>query len=284
MINLDFLSQLKRFGLIVNKRVTSSFAGTKKSTHLGRGLIVNDFRQYVPGDDYRAIDWRIYARTDNFYVKRYEEEKALTVHVIIDVSKSMTFGTKKYKKFEYAAMLGLGFAYLAARENNNFFMSTMSKDIVTFRAKRGMSQVVGFLHHLNKVKCEGIIEFEELMRHYKKNITSRSMIVVISDFLFNIEEIKNVFPLFKNHELKIIQILDRSETNFELRGSVILKDSETEKEIETYISEAKRQEYREKLYEHILMIEQEARAVGGKFFLLSTEQPLFDSFYKILNT
>src|SRR3990172_11741202 len=98
MIDTNFLSQLKRFHIIVKKRVTSSFIGSKRSTALGRGLVINDFRPYVPGDDYRAIDWKIYARTDDFFVKRYEEERNLAVHVIIDASKSMDYGTTDVTK------------------------------------------------------------------------------------------------------------------------------------------------------------------------------------------
>jgi uncharacterized protein (DUF58 family) len=284
MIDIDFLSQLRRFSLIVNKRVTSSFTGSKKSTHLGSGLIVNDFRQYVPGDDFRKIDWKIYARTDDFYVKRYEEDKSLTVHVLIDVSKSMDFGTTKYTKFEYAAMLGLGFAYLAARSNERFQLSTFSRYFVTFRAKHGISNVISFLEHLNEIKCTGIIEFEKLMKKYKKSIRSRSIVIVISDFLFDINEIKDSLPLYSQHELKVIQILDKAETNFKIYGDVILKDSETEKEVHTYISEATRKKYREILYKHILRIENETKSLKGKFFLFSTEEPLFDAFYKILNS
>jgi len=284
MIDTDFLTQLKRFSLIVNKRVTSSFQGSKKSTHLGRGLIVNDFRQYVPGDDFRTIDWKIYARTDNFYVKRYEEEKSLTMHVLVDVSKSMDFGTGKYTKFEYAAMLALGFAYLAARENNRFQLSTFSRYFVTFNAKRGMSQVASFHSHLNKIRCNGLIEFEKLMKQYKKSVTSRSLIVVISDVLFDIEQVRNSLPLFSTHEVKVIQVLDKSETNFKVYGDLILKDAETNKEIETFVSEAKRQEYRDMLYKHIMSLEDETRSMGGKFFLFSTEEPLFDAFYKIINS
>ncbi|MFH0874473.1 MAG: DUF58 domain-containing protein [archaeon] len=284
MIDTDFLTQLKRFSLIINKRVTSSFTGTKKSTHLGRGLIVNDFRQYVPGDDFRTIDWNIYARTDNFYVKRYEEEKTLTVHVLIDVSKSMDYGTEKYTKFEYAAMLGLGFAYLAARENNRFQLSTFSRYFVTFNARRGLSQVASFYQHLKTIKCNGLIDFEKLMKMYKKSIDSRSMVVIISDYLFDINQLKNSLPLYSNQELRVIQVLDKSETNFKVYGDVILKDAESDKEIETYVSEAKRLEYREQMYKHIISLETETRNCGGKFFLFSTEEPLFDAFYKILNS
>lgn len=285
MINTDFLNQLKRFSLIVNKRVTSSFSGTKKSTALGRGLIVNDFRQYVPGDDFRTIDWRIFARTDDFYVKRFEEERSLVTHVLIDTSKSMDYGTINRTKFDFAAMLGLGFAYLTSRENEKFQLSTFYDDkIDTFRAKRGMSQVMGFLYHLNRIKCDNQVQFEKIMRQYKKSVNSRSLMIFISDFLFDINEIKNSLYLFKQHELKVIMVLDRSEIDFNVKGNIILEDSETGNKLETYISEKRREEYREQLYDHMLEIEEEVLRAGGKFYLFSTEEPMFDAFYKILNS
>jgi len=283
MIDVKFLSQLKRFQIIVKKRITSSFTGTRKSTSVGQGLIINDFRPYTAGDDYRAIDWKVFARTDDFFVKRYEEERNLTAHVLIDVSKSMDYGTTRTKKFDYAAMLALGFSYLSARNNEKFHLSLISEKTDYLKAKRSSNQVLGFLHYLNKVKCKGVCNFEEEVRKYKKTITSKSLVVIISDFLFDIEQAKNTLYLFRNHDLRVIQVLDKSETNFLVYGSLILEDSETGKKLETYISERRRQEYREKMYNHILNVEEATLNAHGKFYLYSTEHPLFDAFYQIVN-
>ncbi|MBT3465502.1 DUF58 domain-containing protein [archaeon] len=283
MIDTSFLSQLKRFQIIISKKVTSSFHGGRKSSNVGQGLIVNDFRPYVAGDDYRAIDWKIYARSDEFFIKRYEEERNLTSHVLLDTSKSMDYGTKT-KKFEYAAMLALGFGYLSLRNNERFNLSMVSNEIDSIRAGRSSNKVLSMLNKLNKVKCKGVIDFHKELKKYKKSIKSKSLVVIISDFLFDIEQIKNTLYLFKNHELRVIQVLDKSETNFNVYGSLVLEDAETGKKLETYISERKRQEYREELYNHIMKIEEETLSLGGKFFLFSTEQPIFDAFYKIINS
>jgi uncharacterized protein (DUF58 family) len=246
--------------------------------------VISDFRPYTIGDDYRAIDWKVFARTDDFFVKRYEEERNLAVHVLIDVSKSMDYGTSNITKFEYSSMIALGFAYLTARNNEKFNLTLISETSDYLRAKRSSNQVLGFLNYLNKVKCKGVIHFDEEIKKYKNTIKSKSLIVIISDFLYDIEMIKNSLYLFKNHELRVIQVLDKSETNFIVYGSLELEDSETGKKMETYMSERKRQEYREKMYHHILSIEQETMSAGGKFFLFSTEHPLFDAFYQIVNT
>jgi len=112
MISTEFLDQLTKFHLIVSKRVTSQYAGPRKSIAMGKGIIFKDHRIYAPGDDFRAIDWKVYARTDDLYVKNYEEERNLAVHIIVDSSGSMDYG-KPRSKFDYASMLGVGFAYLA---------------------------------------------------------------------------------------------------------------------------------------------------------------------------
>jgi uncharacterized protein (DUF58 family) len=175
----------------------------------GRGLIISDFRPYTAGDDYRSIDWKVFARTDQFFIKRYEEERNLSVHVLIDTSKSMDYGTTKTTKFEYASMLALGFSYLSARNNERFSLALLSDKSDYLRAKRSSNQVLSFLNHLNKVKCKGVINFEDELKKYKSSITSRSLIIIISDFLFEIEKLKNTLHLFRNHELKVIQVLDK---------------------------------------------------------------------------
>lgn len=284
MIDTSFLTQLKRFQLIISKKVTSSFQGSRKSARTGQGLIVNDFRPYVAGDDYRAIDWNIYARTDEFFVKRFEEERNLTAHVLLDISKSMDYSTTKTTKFEYGAMLALGFAYLSLRNNERYNLSMVSKTTDSIHAGRSSNKILSMHNKLNKVKCKGVIDFQNELKKYKKQLKSRSLVLIISDFLFDISEIKNTLYLFKNHELKVIQVLDKSETNFNVYGSLILEDSETGKKLETFMSERKRQAYREELYDHIMKLEQETLSVGGKFFLFSTEQPIFDAFYKIINS
>src|SRR3989339_535514 len=106
MIDTSFLEQLTRFNLVINKRVTSNLTGPRRSVAAGRGLTFKDYRIYAPGDDIRLIDWKVYARTDHLYIKSYEEERNMTVHVVADCSASMNFG-KPVTKWDYASMIGV---------------------------------------------------------------------------------------------------------------------------------------------------------------------------------
>ena len=141
MIDTEFLDLLGKFDLIIRKRITSNYSGARLSTAHGRGVIIKDYRIYVPGDDFRTIDWKVFARTDKLHVRKYEEERSLSVHIIIDASASMDYGSGKHTKYDFASMLGLGFAYLSMRQNEKFQYSIFADKLHYFRPQRGMHQL-----------------------------------------------------------------------------------------------------------------------------------------------
>jgi len=281
MIDTDFLDQLGRFHLVVNKRVTSTYAGPRRSIAAGRGLVFKDYRMYAPGDDTRLIDWKIYARTDDLYVKNYEEERNLTVHVIIDGSASMGFG-RPISKFDYASMIGVGFAFLAMKENEKFQFSTFSEELDVFQPKRGMSQLANMVQHLNSVKTNGHSQIQESIRQYKKLVGSRALLVLISDFLIDIKEIREAMYLLGDHEIKVVQVLDKVEKDLKLQGDYKLEDSETKERVRTYISPRLRTVYQKMLDEHSAKVQETCNRLGINFFQITTNTPIFDAFYRIL--
>src|SRR3989338_2060101 len=284
MIDTSFLDQMERFNLVVHKRVTSNYTGPRRSIALGRGIVFKEHRIYAPGDDFRSIDWKVYARTDDLYIKGYEEERNLVVHVILDYSASMGFG-KNTTKFDYGAMLCIGFAYLAMKEKKKFMFSTFSEDLEIFQPRRGMSQIAAMVQHINSLKPNGNSRINDAMMHYKKIVGSRAMIVLVSDFLISINEIVDALYHLgsgKGHEVKVIQVLDPLEVKLNIEGDFKLKDSETGERMRTYISTRLRQEYQRKIEEHSAKIEEVCNKLGISFHLITTDKPLFDSFYEIL--
>ena len=281
MINTDFLDQLNRFHLVVKKRVTSNYIGLRKSVSAGRGLTFKDHRLYAPGDDIRLIDWKVFARTDDLHIKTFEEERNLTAHIIIDSSASMGFG-KPTSKFDYASMLGVGFAYLAMRENEKFQFSTFSDSLEVFQSRRGMSQLASMVFHLNNTKTRGLSKILNAMVQYKKIIGSRSMLVLISDFLVDIDEAIEALYNLGDNEIKVVQVLDPVEKDLKYSGDFKLIDSETNSVLRTYISPRLRVEYQQMLDEHSAKIEETCNKLGIHFFQLTTDTPIFDAFYRVL--
>lgn len=281
MITSDFLKELGRFSLVVRKRVTSNYSGPKRSIAQGRGIVFKEHRIYAPGDDIRAVDWKVYARTDDLYVKVFEEERNFTVHVIIDASNSMNFG-KKYTKFDYASMIGVGFGYLAIKDNNKFQFSTFSEKLEVFQAKRGMSHLADMIGHLNNVKTKGVSKIKDSMVQYKKLVGSRSLLVLISDFLIDINEIREAIYTLGDHEIKVVQVLDPVEQKLNIEGDFRLKDSETHSILRTFISPRQRVNYQKLLADHSAEIEKTCTKLGISFYQIITDTPIFDAFYRIL--
>jgi len=248
---------------------------------MGRGLIFKDYRMYVPGDDTRLIDWKIFARTDNLYVKNYEEERNLTAHIIIDSSASMGFG-KPISKFDYASMIGVGFAYLSMKENEKFQFSTFAEELEVSQPKRGMSQLANMVQHINQVQTKGHSKLQESIRQYKKLVGTRALLVLISDFLIDIGEIREALYALGDHEIKIVQVLDKVEKDLKLQGDLKLEDSETKERIRTYVSPRLRTVYQKMLDDHSAKVKDSCTKLGINFFQITTDTPIFDAFYRIL--
>ncbi len=281
MIDTSFLKQLNKMVLVLNKRVTSSYVGERKSIGGGQGLVIKDFTPYVFGDDFRKIDWKVYARSDKLFIRRYDEERNLTIHIIVDFSASMGFG-KKFTKAEYAAMLGVGFAYMAMRNNEKFVLSTFSDKLDLFRPRKGKKQLAAIVDYLNEKKAKGQTYLAKSLADYYKRINSRSYIVLISDFLYGTDQLKEVLARFRGHQIKLVQVLDEDEMKLKLEGEYKLVDTESQKAMKVYLSPYIRKKYLEMLSVHTAQLVQTAKQVKAGFYSVCTSDPIFDSFFRIL--
>lgn len=282
MIDTSFLHKLDKLSIIINKRITSNFAGEHRTDFAGRGLIFKDHSIYTPGDDFRTIDWKVFARTDKLFVKSYEEERNLVVHIVVDFSGSMGFGLGKTKKSDYASMIGLGYAYMALRNNEKFVLSTFAEKLEMFKPKKGKKQILTILDYLNNRKPKGKSNFELSMAQYKQLINNKSMVVIISDFLYDVKQIQAVLQRYRQHDIILVQVLDKLETDLDLDGDFKLLDSETKEHMRTFITPYTRQKYLEQLEEHKASIKNVCDEVGAKFFSFSTGKPVFDAFYEMV--
>jgi len=280
-IELDFLRQLDRFQMAMKKKVHAQYQGGHETNVIGGGLQFKDYREYVPGDDTRYIDWKVYARTDKFFIKRFEEERNMVVHIIVDASGSMNFG-RKMTKFDFASMIGLGFAYMALKNNEKFNFNTFAESIDPIKAKKGMNQLMSIVSHLNDIKPEGKSDFKGSMDVYKKSITSKSVIVIISDFLYDIDEFRDIIQRYRKSEVVIVQVLDPDERNLTLQGDVILKDSELDIKIRTFISRRTVKHYQDKMGAHIANLRNVCEETDSTFISITTDQPVFDVFHTVL--
>lgn len=283
MIDLDFLHHLDRFSLIINKRITSNYVGDRPTPNPGAGLIFRDHSPYGPGDDFRSIDWKVFGRTDRLFVKRYEAERNMTVHIVLDFSASMRFGSGKVSKSDYASMIGIGYAYMALKNNERFVLSTFAEQLELFKARKGRKQLAGILAYLNDKKPSGQTDLQQAMARYKKLISSKSVIIVVSDFLYDPEEIRNTLARISKHQVLLVQVLDKLELDLQgLEGDYKIRDAETPQTLHTYISPFLRKQYITRLADHNAKIKKIAEEVGARFVSFSTDRPVFDAFYEMM--
>ncbi len=281
MIRSDFLRQLDKFQLVIKKRVTSSFTGERRADTAGTGLIFRDYSNYVFGDDFRSIDWKAYAKTEKLYVKRYEEDRNLTVHIVIDFSGSMDFGNK-LKKYEYASMIGLGFSYIALKNNEKFVLSTFDDKLEFFRPKKGAGQIASILAYLNKKQAVGVSSFEKSLIKYKELISARAMVVIVSDFFYDVQQIKGMLHRYKKNKIILIQVLDPLERKLNLEGDYELVDLESDARLHTFVDPYLRKKYFEELELHQAKIRDACGDVKADFYIVGSDENIFDVFYKIL--
>ncbi len=286
MIDLSFLRHLDRLSLLINKRVTSNYSGERVSSETGRGLVFKDYVIYSPGDDFRAIDWKVFARSDKLFSRRFEEERNLTVHAVVDYSASMGFSSSRGTptKSEYAAMLGLGFAYMALKNNERFVLSTFADKLESYKPRRGRGQLVYLLDRLNQRKAAGASRFEESLGKFKALLSSKSFVIIISDFLYPPSEISTIVHRFRKHEVRLIQVLDPLEWDLNIEGDFKLRDSESNEELRTFVSPHLRKTYLAEMATHRAAIQKACDEVGAKFFAVPTNKPIFDTFYDVLQS
>ncbi len=282
-LDIDFFRQLDRFTFMVRKRVSTAYAGSRRSIHTGRGIDTVGYREYNPGDDLKSIDWNVYARSEKLYVRQFEEDKSLTTHILLDASKSMDYSSNKVSKFEYAAMLAAGFAYLVTKDNDKFAISTFAENVDITKPLRGRQHLVRTLDRLGDTELEGQTAINESITNYGRMIRSRSLVVIISDFMDDLESINAAVRRLADHDLILIQVLDPSERDLKVHGHSRLHDLETGDELKTYISKNFKSEYQKHLEDHISSVQNICARVGAEFYTFTTDVPVFDAFFHTLS-
>jgi uncharacterized protein (DUF58 family) len=280
MIEIDFIDELDRFNLALKKNSTEIKEGEQSSSSTGHGIIFEDHKKYLPGDDIRRIDWKAYGRTDDLYVKRFEEEKSITVHILVDRSSSMDFGEKE-EKYDYASKIGLALAYMVSNTNDRFRFSVFSETITDISSARRNPNIGAMVETLNGLRKTPESKVEKCITEYSAKIENKSVVVIISDFLTDLDEIESAVNRLKNSDVVLVNTFDIEEIDPSMEGDKILQDPESDQQMRTYISRKTRSDYREKLEKHMQDIEEVAEKYGADYILASTEEDVFESFLKV---
>ena len=284
------LAKIRNLELIARTVVDGFISGLHRSPNLGFSLDFAEYRQYMPGDDVRRIDWKVYARSDRFYVKEYEGETNTYVHLLLDISASMGYGSQPkpdgLTKIEYASYVAASLAYFAQRQKDSVGLVTFDNRIVQRVPPRcRVAHMNSILHILDGANPSDRSEFHKPLEALAKTIRRRGIVVLISDLYAPTEEIVKSLSLFrfKGNDVVILHVLDPQEIDFNFSGGVRLEDMETKREAVLSADEA-RTNYLQLLKEHSERIKKECGVLGIDYALLSTSRPLDYALYSYLYT
>jgi uncharacterized protein (DUF58 family) len=282
MIEPDFLEELDRFEVSFDRQVDTVRQGGRRSLEIGEGQRFSDYRQYSPGDDIRLVDWKLLARTDELHVKQFEAERELVVHVLLDSSASMDFGEGDAHKFEFGAKIGLGFAYLAAEAHDDFRVSTFDdhpERLDGGRANRG--EVLALVDRLNEVELDRPGSFREPLETYAAGISSRSLVVVVSDCLAPPDEIEAGLDALARNDVVLAHVVAPEERELPATGDTIFEPAETSGSLRAYFGGRLKRRYQDRLADHLAAVEASATRTGAAYAAVDTGADFFDAFTSV---
>lgn len=229
---------IARFGLtpLVARRIVEGFiSGLHKSPFHGFSVEFADHREYVAGDDLKYLDWPLYARTDHYYIKRYEEETNVRCYVLLDRSASMAFGTTGMTKWDYGCFLSTCLSYLMLKQQDAVGFALVGDApgaIVPARSRR--TQLNQIMRMMIQNPPEGQTDLATSLRAVMRNIKRRSIVVVVSDLIDDPDKTLKAIRMIgsQGHDVLVFHLLDPAEADFSFDGSTLFRDMETGEEIE----------------------------------------------------
>ena len=271
------ISKLGTMELKARTVVEGFLSGLHRSPYKGFSVEFAEYRQYLPGDDLSTLDWKVYARTDRHYIKKYEEETNLECHLLLDQSASMSYkGGAPMSKLEYGSVLAASLAFLMNRQRDATGFIAFDEKI---RVRLPAAARPGHLHAV-------LLALERLQPGLRSNVgrplhqlaealVKRSLVVLISDLLDDPEPVvKGLRHLkFRGTDVVVFQVLDPHELTFPFRGAAKFKDVETSEELLADPSKA-RKAYLRELAGLTLTFDKELRGAGIDYVQLDTSQPL----------
>lgn len=272
LFDQSFFTKLNQLAIAMNTHMTHGMGGGRKSNAKGTSVEFSDYREYIPGDDIRRIDWGAYGRLDKLYVKRFMEEKEGIFQIFIDTSNSMSFGEPK--KSRTALQLAGALAYLVLNNLDRVYVSEMQESTLTQgKGRAGKQAFRQIMQELEAVEFDGRTNLNKaiMSRQYQGSGVS----IVISDFLDEkgIEEAVK-YLRYKKQQVILIQVLARQEVDIEGDGVVNLLDMETGEEVRLSLNRTTIEQYNQALQNMTERMSALARKYEMTFIRMIADEPL----------
>jgi len=283
-VDPSILARIGNLDLLARTVVDGFINGLHRAPYFGASIDFAEHRGYVAGDDIRRVDWRLFARTDRFYVKQYEADTNTNFSVLLDVSKSMGFKSRDVSKLEYASYLAACLAYLAHRQRDRVGIITFDSEVVAHVPPSAKHFNV-LLHTLDRAKAERPGQLAGPVSKLAEHFRRRSVLVLISDFYDDPDVIlEAIKPLrFLGNELIVFHVLDPAEIDFGYDDASSFEDLESGEQLPV-VPESFGNEYRKLIADHSNALATKFSEHRIDYTLINTSKPLDHALFSYLSS
>ena len=274
MIDPVSLMRIKSMELRAKVVVEGFWKGIHKSPYHGFSVEFTEYRQYTHGDDPRYIDWRLFARSDRLYVKKFEDETNLRCHLLVDHSRSMGYGSGEYTKSQYAGTLAATLAYFLSTQGDAVGLATFDDKIRQHMVPRNRP---GYLHRLmlalETTPSGKTTDLGPPLQQIAEMLTKRGLIILISDLLTSIDRLESdlAYLCAGGHDVVVFHVLDPAELNFDFESPALFRDIESGRNM--YIDPpAARASYKDMLNRHLTVARSTCGTLGIDYHLFATDR------------
>ena len=270
------LMRVKSLELRARMVMEGFWKGLHRSPYHGFSVEFSEYRPYAHGDDPRFIDWKVMARSDRAFIKKFEDETNLRAHLLLDRSRSMIYGSGTYSKADYAATFAATLAYFLMGQNDAVGLTTFDRHVDEhIPARNRPGQLRHLMRQLEKAPAGEGTDLGAAMKGLHELIRKRSLVVLMSDLLAPLGDLEKQIGYFAagGHQIAVYQFLDPREIDFEFSKATHFRDSESIRDL--FIDPAAaRPDYLERFNAHLAAIRQLCGRHGVNYRLVSTIEPL----------
>jgi len=283
-VDPKILARIGNLELLARTVVDGFINGLHRAPFFGASIDFAEHRGYVAGDDIRRVDWRLYARTDRYYVKQYEADTNTNFTVLLDISKSMQFTSGGVTKLEYGQFLAACLAFLAQRQRDRVGIITFDEQIVTHVPPSAKHFNVVLLT-LDRARAERPGRLSEPLKKMAEHFKRRGILLLISDFYDEPDEIlEAIKPLrFLGNELIVFHVLDPREIDFAYDDASTFEDMETAEQMPV-VPQSFRDQYRSMIQDHINALTTRFSEQRIDYTLVNTAEPLDRALFSYLSS
>jgi uncharacterized protein (DUF58 family) len=277
--------RIKSLELRARVVVEGFLSGLHRSPYHGFSVEFTEYRQYSPGDDLRYLDWKLFARSDRYYLKRFEDETNLRSWLLVDLSKSMGYGSLAYDKAAYAKTAAATIAYFLSLQRDAVGLITFDAAIQDYLPARFRP---GHMHRLmmclERAPAGTGTDLAGALEQVAKTASKRGLVVLLSDLLAPLETVESRLGYLRarGHEVVVLRVLDPAEIEFPFQEAALFHDVESGREL--YIDpQVARERYQQRFGEHAEGLARVCSKLGVDLMQLTTDQPLELALFDILS-